>query len=137
MRISDWSSDVCSSDLDGAVPAIDGVFQLVARYGAAGAFHQCQQRAVFVQAERDVGASAPYWPGGRVQRNRPARQQRGDTVVAAPEYRPQARQQLVQLERLDDVIVRPGVQAADALAELVARRDQQDGRGVVAGPQGA
>lgn len=52
--------------------------------------------------------------------------------MAAARHGAQARQQFVQFERLDDVVVGAAVQAADAVAELVARGHQQHRGGVVA-----
>ena len=49
----------------------------------------------------------------------------------------QPRQQLVALERLDQVVVGAGVQAADPVAEAVARGDDQHRGRVVALAQGA
>src|SRR3546814_4497893 len=55
MRISDWSSDVCSSDLDAArglrQPVFDGQRQ---RRGRSRIVHQMQDRAVFGRDPRHM-----------------------------------------------------------------------------------
>ena len=44
----------------------------------------------------------------------------------APEQRPQPRQQLLALERLDQVVVGPGVEALDARLDRVTRGQHED-----------
>jgi hypothetical protein len=52
----------------------------------------------------------------------------------APEQRAQAREQLLALEGLDEVVVGPGVEALDARLERVARGEHED-RHVIGRPQ--
>src|SRR3546814_20685132 len=70
MRISDWSSDVCSSDLlvrRGLVERIEG-FELDLGRVALGAG---EDRPLGVQREEDAGRLAPLQPGGADQQCRP------------------------------------------------------------------
>ena len=45
-----------------------------------------------------------------------------------PQQRLDARHQLLHVERLGDVIIRPQLQADDLVDDFAARREQQDGR---------
>ena len=54
---------------------------------------------------------------------------------AAAQQRLQARRDLLERERLDDVVVGAGLQAADAVVDLVARRQDADGHVVAGGAQ--
>ena len=53
-------------------------------------------------------------------------------LVRSPEQRAHARHQLAQGERLDEVVVRAGVQAGDAVVDLLARGEHQHRRAVAA-----
>src|SRR3546814_14516844 len=59
MRISDWSSDVCSSDLDGA--AHDGVADAMLDAGLLDAFDEIE---VWAQADQRHAAEAPGFEDG-------------------------------------------------------------------------
>jgi D-alanyl-D-alanine carboxypeptidase/D-alanyl-D-alanine-endopeptidase (penicillin-binding protein 4) len=56
-------------------------------------------------------------------------------AAAAPLQRAHARQQFIDVEGLDQVIVGAGVQPRDALRRGVARREHQHRRGAAAGAQ--
>ncbi len=57
--------------------------------------------------------------------------------AASSQQRPHPGEQLVEFERLDRVVVRPGVQAGDAIADGVARGQPEDGERVAGRPQAA
>ena len=75
---------------------------------------------------RGRGAGRPAAPG----RRRPI-----PSVLGAPQQGPQARQQLVELERLRQVVVGTGVETGDAIAGLGARREHEDRHPVAVGAQ--
>ncbi len=58
-------------------------------------------------------------------------------VAGAPQQRSHAGQQLAQRERLDEVVVGAGVEAGDAVVDLLARGQHQHGRAVAAVAQPA
>ena len=66
--------------------------------------------------------------GVGVQRQVADAQRRHAARRAAPQQRPQAGEQLLALERLDEVVVGADVQALDARLERVARGEHQDRR---------
>jgi hypothetical protein len=53
-------------------------------------------------------------------------------LAGAAQQRAHAREQLAQRERLDEVVVRARVQAGDAVVDLAARGEHQNGRAVAA-----
>ena len=63
-----------------------------------------------------------------VQRERAVAEHLEALGAAAPLQRPHAGQQLVEPERLGEVVVRAGVEAADHVLHRVARGEHQDGR---------
>jgi hypothetical protein len=58
-------------------------------------------------------------------------------AAGAPQQGAHARVQLVERERLDEVVVGAGVEPRDAVADLVARGQHEDRRAVAAGAQAA
>ncbi|KAG1249928.1 hypothetical protein G6F68_013074 [Rhizopus microsporus] len=120
---------------DGAAAAVDGDFQLIAADGVAHALHQGQQRVVFVGAQIHLVAALRHRAACRFQHNVPAPQRRHHAVAAAPEHGAHPGQQFVQLEWLHQVVVGAGVQSLDAVAQAVARGDDQHRRRVEPGAQ--
>ena len=58
-------------------------------------------------------------------------------VARAPQQRAHAREQLLERERLDQVVVRAGVEPAHAVGHRVARGEHQHRRAVAGGAQAA
>src|SRR5690606_6469392 len=123
--------------LDRALATVDQRLQGLARDHAAAALQQRQQGAVLAGAKAHVGAVAGDGARGRVEVDPAPGQLRRHPALGAADQGAQAGQQLVALERLDQVIVGPGIQAADPVAQPVARGDDQHRGGVVALAQGA
>ena len=81
---------------------------------------------------------APGDPPGRGVERQVARGEDGRALRRPPpEERPDAGEELVERERLREVVVRAGVQARDAVLHAVARREHQDRRPSVRRPQAA
>jgi len=51
-------------------------------------------------------------------------------ALHAPQQRPDARQQFLRAERLDQVVVRPRVQPGDAVLDLALGGEHEDGDGI-------
>ena len=73
----------------------------------------------------------------RVQTDALVRKHRFAPAGAAAQQGADARQQLVDVIGLDHVVVGPGVQPGNAVADRVARRGDQDGNMGAPGTQGA
>ncbi len=72
---------------------------------------------------------------GAVERDVGEPQQRRVAVGAAPQQRAHAREQLVEVERLHDVVVRAGVEPGDPVGDGLTRGQHQHGRAVAARAQ--
>src|SRR3546814_5571017 len=74
MRISDWSSDVCSSDLDGAAPRPVGEGRPGLGHRAAqpdgGGEGECHQRQPNAESDRRAGAGHRAAGPGRSEERR-------------------------------------------------------------------
>src|SRR5262245_8706902 len=92
----------------------------------AGAPRQVFKERVFFRGQLDLTSAAPDQARANVDDEigdlHGLRTQRG----APPQQRPQARQQFMEIERLDQVIVRARVETRDAIRRRVARRQHQD-----------
>src|SRR6185437_6793559 len=73
----------------------------------------------------------------RVERHGAALELRIRPAAGAAQQRLQARQHLLEMEGLRDVIVSPGLQALDLVLPAVARGEDQDGKSLVLGAQPA
>ena len=81
--------------------------------------------------------AAPGPLGRGVQLEVPLGQHGRAAAVVPPRERPQPGRELQQAERLDQVVVRAGVQAADPVADLVAGGEHQHGHPDTGLPQPA
>src|SRR3546814_7503769 len=84
MRISDWSSDVCSSDLDGALPAEQRNDDVAADVGQHAPEQGMRQAVEALQSEQRIGPQQLDTEGtlldergGQPARPREGRQQQG------------------------------------------------------------
>ncbi len=102
------------------------VEQLVARQNLTGPAQQALQDGELALAQVDRPARNRDPAGGLVELDRA-----GLERVRLPRRRtatqgPQSSQQLLVGERLDQIVVRPGIQALDSIADRVASREHQD-----------
>ena len=81
--------------------------------------------------------AAPDSVGGRIEAQVADLEHGRTLAVAAARERAQAREQLGERERLDEVVVGAGVEARDAVVDGVARREHQHGRPDTARAQAA
>src|SRR5216683_5573382 len=122
---ADMDVDGALVDVDFAAP--DPVEQLLAREHAAGSLHQELEQAIFGRPEIDRAAGARDALLLAVDLEVAEGQHVGDPFgPRAAQQRPDARAQLRNRERLDDVVVGAGCQPAHALALLAARGQHDD-----------
>ena len=111
------------------VVAPDALEEDLAREDLAGPPRQLHEQVELGPRERDLAAVAGDRPGRHVdgERAKPEASRVGGPAASAAKRRPDARNELGQLERLADVVVGPGLQA-DHDVERVAARGQHDDR---------
>ena len=90
------------------------------------------QHGEFAPRQRHRTAVAHHLEGGRVERQRAPAQQRRGPSAAAPLDRADAGRELVEIERLAEIVVGAGVEPGDAVRHLVAGGQQEHGRRVAA-----
>ena len=102
--------------------------QLGARDHFALMMHQVGQHLELVGSELDRVAIDRGSARTCVDPQRPADQLRRGLPGGAADQRPQARDHLLHMERLGDVIIGPGIEAGDLLVPLVAGGENENGR---------
>src|SRR6476620_4400042 len=127
------SSQVGYEDLDRVgdregVIAPDLVEQLLAADDQPFVAHQVLEQLELALREVDRAVGARDLVGVRVQRQVAHPQRRHPARRPAPQQRPQAREQLLALEGLDQIVVRTDVEALDAGLQRVTRGEHQDRR---------
>ncbi len=118
--------------LEFLAPAVQAILELRARQDRAGTQHQGFEHRVLARRQRDRHAALRHLAGGRVEGHVADREGRRGAARLAAHDRAHAREQFVELERLDDVVVGAGVESAHAARQGVARRDDDDRRAVAA-----
>ena len=122
---ADMDVDGALVDIDVAAP--DAVEQLLAREHAARALHQEFQQAIFGRPEIDGAAVARDALLFAIEFDVADVEHSGDPLgVGAAQQRAHARQQFRHRERLDDVVVGAGGEAAHLLALLAAGGQHDD-----------
>ena len=99
---------------------------LAARDDAPGVVHEVGEQAILVAGEFDRLAIDGHSPGAGVEPDRADRKIARRVAGGAAHERPQARQHLLHMERLGDVVVGAGVDALDLVAPPVAGGQDQD-----------
>src|SRR4051812_21119847 len=112
------------------VVAPDLVEQLLARDDEPLVAHQVLEQLELALGELDLAVSPAHLVRVGVQREVSDAQRGHAARRTAAQQRPQPREQLLALERLDEVVVGADVETLDARVERVARGEDQD-RGVV------
>ncbi len=137
-QAADMDVDGALVDVDLAAP--DAVEQLLPREHPSRPLHQEFQQPVFGRAEIDGAAAARHSLLLAIDLEVAEAEHVGEPLGKRPaQQRAHARAQLGHRERLDDVIIGAGGEAAYALALLAARGQHDDGQllGLGAGPQPA
>src|SRR5215213_2115522 len=125
------SAEIRHEHLDGVrdgerVVAPDLVEQALAGDHEALVAHQVLEQLELPLGEVDLALAAGDLVRVGVQREVGGTQRRHPARRAAPQQRAHAREQLLALERLDEVVVGTDVQPLDAGLERVARREHED-----------
>src|SRR6187397_1320644 len=81
-----------------------------------------------LRREADFDVAAVHATARRVQHEVAGRKDRRTLTGTSPDQGPNPRHELREGERLDEVIVGAGVQALDAVADVVASGEHEDGR---------
>ncbi len=107
------------------VERVDRVLELLAGEHVAGMLEEGQQQRVFLGARLDDGPVERHRARGGINAQTPDLDRRRALSDAPPRERAQACREFGQVERLDQVVVRAGIEAADPVGEAVARRQYQ------------
>src|SRR5271154_5893410 len=99
---------------------------LAARDDPPGVMHEIRQETIFVAGELDRLAVDSDPPGARGEPDRAHRKIARRVAGGAPHQRPEARQHLLHMKGLGDIIVGAGVDALDLVAPPVAGGQNQD-----------
>ena len=111
--------------LDFLAPGVEPLGELLPRQHAARGEHERVQQRELARRELDAPSLELHAPRGRVELELADAQQRGRLARRAADERAQASGELVQVERLEDVVVRAAVQALDAVLHRVARGEHE------------
>ena len=134
-------ADAADEHFDGVGVAVEVLVvemldQFGARHHAPGVMHQIGEQPVFVAGELDRIAVDRDAPGARVEPHRPAGEFALGVAGRAAQQRAHARQHLLEMEGLGDVIVGAGVEALHLVAPAVARGQHQHRHGAPGAPPG-
>ena len=125
------AAQVGDEDLDGVrrregVVAPDLLEEALARHDDPLVAHQVLEQLELALGELDLALTAGHLVRVRVQGQVGDGQRRRPAWRAAAQQRAQPREQLLTLERLDEVVVGTGVQALDAGLQRVAGGEHED-----------
>ena len=123
--------------LDLLAPAVEAVLELRPRQHRARAWQQRLEHRELARREQHRHAVLADPPRGRVERHAAGREQRLGPAGVAAQHGADAGVELVELERLDQVVVGAGVEAGDPVAARVAGGEHDHRRRIVAGAGGA
>ena len=112
------------------VVAPDALEDLRAREHLARVLHEQGEQVELGAREVDPAAAAAHLVGDRVEHEVAEPQRRAVLAGRAAQQRPQPRLELLERERLDEVVVGARVQAGDAVVDRVARGEHQHRRAV-------
>src|SRR5579863_9073673 len=90
---------------DGIVPAVDALFQLLARQDRAGMLHESMQQGELARRQRRARVAIDDLARPQIELQRLGPNDGLRVAVTPSDRRAQSRQELAQLEWLDDVIV--------------------------------
>lgn len=117
-------------------PAVDAILQIAARENRPGAYQQGLQQGELAAGQSLRGAAMDACLfGGRIERHHAVAEHRCRRAGLAPQNGAHPGQQLRHLKRLGHIVVGPAVQAAQAIIQAVARRDDEQGDRVASGAQ--
>src|SRR5262245_42886857 len=134
-------ADAADKHLDGVGVAIEVLIvemldQLAARDHAAGVVHEIGEQAVLVRGELDRVAVHAHAAGAGIEAHRAAIELALGVPGGAPQQRADARQHLLQVEGLGDVVVGAGVEALDLVAPAVAGGENEHRHGATGAAPG-
>jgi hypothetical protein len=112
-----------------AVPAVDVVDQLLAAQHMPDVFHEPAQHHEFAPLQVDHPAVDADGQCRRVDLDAAVADDVDHRAARAAFQHPQPGEQLVQVERLGEIVVGAGIQPADALQRRVARAQHEYRRG--------
>ena len=132
-RAVDLLSQVADVDIDDVRPALErevpgAVEQLGAAERHAGPAHEQLEQRELLGGEVELLVAAPRPVRSRIQTEIADLEDGRPLHRRASSQRAQPREQLLEGERLGEVIVGAGIESIDAVVDGVARREHQDGR---------
>ena len=95
---------------------------------APGAPHEALEEGVLARGQLDAPVAPGHLARGRVEGEGPHPEHRSALPLPAPQERPHPGEQLVERERLGQVVVGAEVEASHAVGDAVARGQEQDRR---------
>ena len=129
-----WTS--IALEPSGSVSSSHACSAIALRVTTAGARRSSSSRMRYSVCVRPAGAPATAHDARRRVQRQVAHRQDGLVHAARPALEgADAREELAEVERLHEVVVRPGVQAADAVGRRVARREHEERGGSVVLPR--
>jgi hypothetical protein len=121
----DVDLDRVASDL--VLPAVEPLFELRARQHDAGALGQRFQQRVLAPRQGHRPPVDLHLARRRLERHGPVLEHRRRAPARAPRQRAYARAQLVEVERLHQIVVGAGVEALHPVGHGIARGDDEHG----------
>src|SRR5581483_4350230 len=123
-QVADVDVDDVGAALERDVPG--AVEELRPRQRDAGAAHEQLEKGELLRGEVELVAAAPGSMGRGVEAQVADLEDGGTLDRSAPGERPKTRQELLEGERLRQVVVRSRVETADAVVDSVARRQHEN-----------
>jgi cobalt-zinc-cadmium efflux system outer membrane protein len=105
---------------------VDVLPDLVARDDLPFAKREIFEQRELARRERDYSSGAPDDSRRAIELEITDLDQVGDRLISAPNEGPQTREQLVERERFDEVVISAEVEAVDPIMHLISRRDDED-----------
>src|SRR5665213_3159302 len=126
--------DVDRVALDLLSPAVDLLLDLSAREDVSRALHEDTHQREFSCRQHPLHISILKLQGREIQSDIAADQKRLCLSVLTPENRPHSRQQFLEFEGFDQVIVCAEIKAPDAVLQAIPRRNNEDRHGGMGSP---
>ncbi len=104
------------------------IFELRLGHRDAGPLQKCFEQRPFATGKLNRARAVHHGPGGEIDAQVADLDERIRVAAVSPRHRIQPRGEFRQIERLDHVVVGAGIEARDAVGDLVERRQDDDRR---------
>ncbi|ETR75854.1 hypothetical protein X566_18000 [Afipia sp. P52-10] len=103
--------------------------QLGSGHDTSRMMHQISKQPIFMRRQLNWIAVNTYSPCPRIKSNRATGKLALGVTSSSPDKGTNARQDLLDVKRFSNIIIRAGIKALDFVAPSVTRRQDQDRRG--------